>query len=109
VDFARRVLEFFPFPLEEVQTDHGTEFTYIFMPRVKKPHPFEEFLEEKGIRHKLIPIATLKQNGKVERSHRTDGEEFYNQRGFRKPARRRKELSRFLDFYNNKRPHSSLG
>ncbi|MDI6815391.1 MAG: IS481 family transposase [Dehalococcoidales bacterium] len=109
VDFARRMLAFFPFPVEEVQTDHGTEFTYIFMPWVKKPHPFEEFLKEREIRHKLIPIASPKQNGKVERSHRTDEEEFYNQRGFRKPAKRRKELSRFLDFYNNRRPHSALG
>jgi len=109
VDFARRVLAFFPFSIEEGQTDHGTEFTYIFMPRVNKPHPFEEFLEEKGIRHKLIPVATPKQNGKVERNHRADDEEFYNQRGFRKSAKRRKELSRFLGFYNNKRPHSSLG
>jgi len=32
VDFARRMLEFFAFRTEEVQTDHGTEFTYIFMP-----------------------------------------------------------------------------
>lgn len=109
VDFARRMLEFFPFPIEEVQTDHGTEFIYIFMPWVKKPHPFEEFFKEKGIKHKLIPIATPKQNGKVERSHRTDDEEFYNQRGFRKPAKRRKELSRFLDFYNKQRLHSALG
>lgn len=109
VDFARRMLEFFPFPTEEVQTDHGTEFTYIFMPWVNKPPPLEEFLGEKRIRHKLIPIATPKQNAKVERSYHSDDEEFYNQRGFRKPARRRKELSRFLDFYNNRRPHSALG
>ena len=109
VDFAQRMLKFFPFPVEEVQTDHGIEFTYIFMPWVKKPHPFEEFLKEKGISHKLIPIATPKQNGKVERSHRTDDEEFYNQHGYRKPAKRRRELSRFLDFYNNQRPHSALG
>jgi transposase InsO family protein len=109
VDFARKILVFFPFPIEEIQTDHGTEFTYIFMPWVKKSHPFEEFLQEKGIRHKLIPIATPKQNGKVERSHRTDDEEFYNQRGYRKPAKRAKELSRFLDYYNKRRPHSALG
>ena len=44
MDFAHRMLGFFPFPIEEVQTDHGTEFTYIFMPHVQKPHPFEEFL-----------------------------------------------------------------
>jgi transposase InsO family protein len=109
VDFAQAMTAFFPFPIEEVQTDHGTEFTYIFMPWVQKPHPFEEFLKERGIRHKLIPIATPKQNGKVERSHLTDDEEFYNQRGFRKPAKRRKELSRFLHFYNNRRPNSALG
>ena len=77
-------------------------------PGLRSP-PFEEFLRGKGIGHKLIPIATPKQNGKVERSHRTDDEEFYNQRGFRKPAKRRRELSRFLDFYNNQRPNSALG
>lgn len=109
VDFARGMLECFPFPIEETQTDHGTEFTYVFMPHVQKPHPFDEFLKEKGIRHKLIPIATPKQNGKVERSHRTDDEEFYNQRGFRKPAKRRRELARHIDYYNNRRPNQALG
>jgi len=99
----------FPFPIEEVQTDHGTEFTYIFMPHVQKPHPFEEFLKQAGIRHKLIPIATPKQNGKVERSHRTDDEEFYNQRGYRKPATRRRELARHIDYYNKQRPNQALG
>ena len=44
VGFAHRMLEFLSFLIEEVQIDHGTEFTYIFMPRVKKPHPFEQFL-----------------------------------------------------------------
>ena len=102
------MLAFFPFPVGEVQTDHGVEFTYIFMPWVNKPHPFGEFLNEKAIRHKLIPIATPKQNGKVERSHRTDDEEFYNQRRFRKPSKRIRKLALFLDFYNNRRPHSAL-
>jgi len=109
VDFARRMLEFFPFPIEEVQTDHGAEFTYIFMPWVNKPHPFEEFLKERGIRRKLIPIATPKQNGKVERSHRTDDEEFYCCKGYRKPAKRRKELKRHVEYYNNQRPNQALG
>jgi hypothetical protein len=61
VDFGRRMLASFPFPVEEVQTDHGMEFTYIFMPWVQKPHPFNEFLKERGIRHKLIPIASPRQ------------------------------------------------
>jgi len=70
------MLAFFPFPVGKIQTDHGIEFTYTFMPWVKKPHPFEELLKERGIRHKLIPIATPKQNGRVERSHRTDEKNF---------------------------------
>jgi len=45
-----------------------------FCPHFVKPHPFEEFLKERGIRHKLIPIATPKQNGKVARSHGTEDE-----------------------------------
>ncbi len=78
------------------------------MPHVKKPHPFEEFLRDNGIRHKLTPIATPKQNGKVERSHRTDDEEFYNQRQFRKVEKRRRELARYLAYYNNRRPNPRL-
>jgi transposase InsO family protein len=109
VDFARRMIGFFPFSIQEVQTDHGIEFTYIFMSHVQKPHPFDEFLEERRIRHKLIPIATPKQNGKVERSHRTDDEEFYNQRGFHKPAKRRRELAHYIDYYNRRRPNQALG
>ena len=34
-------------------------------------------LEENGIRHKLIKPYTPRHNGKVERSHRKDNENFY--------------------------------
>jgi transposase InsO family protein len=57
-----------------VQTDHGSEFTYIFFLQVHKPFPFEVLLREKGVRHKLIPIGKPEQNGKVECSHRIDEE-----------------------------------
>ena len=80
-----------------------------FLPHVQKRHPFGQFFKDKGIRHKLIPIATPKQNGKVERSHRTDDEELYNQRGFCKLGKRRKELARHVDYYNNRQPNQALG
>ncbi len=41
------------FPIEEVQTDCGTELTYAFWSHVQKPHPFAAFLNEKGIRHNI--------------------------------------------------------
>jgi transposase InsO family protein len=69
----------FPFPIECVQTDHGTEFTYAAVAQADQPCPFEQHLAGLGIRHKLIKIATPRHNGKVERSHRTDDEEFYRQ------------------------------
>lgn len=106
--FLLRVLRTFPFPVQEVQTDHGTEFTYIFLPDVQKPHPFDEALRAHGIHHKLIPVATPQQNGKVERVHRTADEECLNSRKFRKPRPRQQALIRFNRFYNNQRPHSSL-
>ena len=55
--FLRPVKRSFPFPIQEVQTDHGTEFTYIFFPHVLKPHPFQQALAQSGIRHKLIPVG----------------------------------------------------
>ena len=46
----------FPFPIQEVQTDRGTEFRYVFMSHVLKRHPFELALAEAGIGHKLPPL-----------------------------------------------------
>ena len=107
--FLYRLLRTFPFPIQEVQTDHGVEFTYVFFPHVQKPHPFEEALRSQGVHHKLIPVGQPKQNGKIERSHRTLDEECLNARAFRKPDPREHAIKRFLAFYNNKRPHSALG
>ena len=103
------MLRAYPFPIQEVQTDHGVEFTYIFFPHVQKPHPFEEALRQRGIRHKLIPVGMPKQNGKVERVHRTLDEECLNPRNFRKPGPREHAIRRWLHFYNTQRPHSALG
>jgi len=49
--------------------------------------------------YRLLVRAGLVKPRKVEKSHHTDDEEFRNLRGFRKPAKRRNELSRFLDFF----------
>jgi transposase InsO family protein len=99
----------FPFPIACLQTDHGTEFTYDFMPQHQRPHPLTEHLERLGIRHKLIRIATPWHNGKVERSHRTDQEEFYalvHPRTVREAHRR---LASWNRRYNQDRPHGALG
>lgn len=81
--FLRHVVQRFPYPIECVQTDNGTEFTNRLLPKgSEKPTLFERELARLGIRHKLIRPYTPRHNGKVERSHRKDNEEFYASRRF---------------------------
>ncbi len=76
--FLRHVVEKFPYPIECIQTDNGSEFTnQLNSSASQRQTLFEKTLEELGIRHKLIRPYTPRHNGKVERSHRKDNEEFY--------------------------------
>ena len=109
IAFFEEVKAAFPFPISCVQTDHGSEFTYAFLPHVTAPHPFTQYLESLGIRHKLIKIATPWHNGKVERSHRTDEEEFWRLFRLRSLPQAHRRLARWNHRYNTDRPHGSLG
>jgi transposase InsO family protein len=76
--FLKHVIEKFPYAIECVQTDNGFEFTNEMGSSNKKPPTlFEITLAQLGIRHKKIRPYTPRHNGKVERSHRKDNEEFY--------------------------------
>lgn len=76
--FIRNCVRKFPFAIECVQTDNGSEFTNrLNSSATKKLTLFEKTLAQLGIRHKLICPFTPRHNGKVERSHRKDNEEFY--------------------------------
>lgn len=67
IQFVDHVLEKLPFPVEQIQTDNGSEFQTSFHWHVLDP----------DIRHVYIKPATPRLNGKVERSHRIDNQEFY--------------------------------
>ena len=81
VEFLKRMLLFFPFPIACIQTDNGAEFTNRFLD-TDKPGAFDMALEYYGIPHKLIRVATPRHNGKVERTHRTDQHFFYDDHRF---------------------------
>lgn len=76
-DFIRKAVKFFPFKIELVQTDNGTEWTRALISNNPTPTLFEAELEKLGIRYTRIRIATPRHNGKVERQHRTDEKRFY--------------------------------
>jgi transposase InsO family protein len=69
IQFAGYLLDKLPFRVEAIQADNGSEFQTAF----------HWHLADRGIRHIYIKPATPRLNGKVERSHRIDAEEFYRQ------------------------------
>lgn len=79
-DLLKRLIQAFPMPIREMQTDNGAEFTMAL--RIKKPEKnpmlFERARSEYGIRYHRIRVATPRHNGKAERQHREDQKRFYS-------------------------------
>lgn len=102
--------------VECVQTDNHSTFTNLSVGGNKKKdhelrrvHAFTQHLLDHGIEHKLSRPGTPQHNGFVERSHRTDEEEFYGitraaALGLDELAR---EMKLWQDEYNTIRRHSS--
>ena len=100
--FLKHVVEKFPYAIECVQTDNGLEFTNRLNSKGnKKETLFERTLRELGIKHKLIKPYTPRHNGKVERSHRKDNEEFYALHKFYSFDDFKKQLTVRQHQYNN--------
>jgi transposase InsO family protein len=104
--FLQEVIKALPFPIEAVRTDNGSEFTN---GPFKREHPFTSLCARRGIKHILNPVAHPQSNGKVERSHRTDDEEFYRIVPAQKPEDWARQIRRWEKFYNCSRSHSALG
>ena len=101
-DFIKYCVKKFPYAIECVQTDNGFEFTNnLANTKTPKPTLFEKTLTDLGIRHKKIRAFTPRHNGKVERSHRKDNEEFYARRTFYSFEDLEKQLSVRQRYYNN--------
>jgi len=109
--FLRDALDFFQrhqVRVQQVQTDHGMEFTYAMFPHFTAEHPFERELRKEGIARKLTPIGKPHLQGKVERSHRIDDDEFHDCRLFRTSPARERAFKAYVNYYNHQRPHGSL-
>lgn len=101
VKFLHLLIKAFPFKIQTVQTDNGTEFTYKYISDTEEC-PFDTELRELGIAHKLIAPRTLWNNGKVERSHRNDQRYFYNWETFRSVDELNQKLAKHLIWSNSK-------
>jgi len=100
VRFLHYVRKKFPFAIQCVQTDNGTEFTNALL-NPGKLSEFEQYLKREKIEHKRIQVATPRHNGKVERVHRMDSERFYAYRTFYSLEDANRQLQRYQRWDNN--------
>ena len=101
IQFIDYVLEKLPFNVEVIQTDNGSEFQ----------SGFHWHVLDRGIQHVYIKPATPRLNGKVERSHRIDAEEFYRLLEgvvIDDTQLFNDKLQQWENFYNFERPHGGL-
>lgn len=104
--FLKVVVAKLPFRVLAVRTDNGIEFTY---GSFKKNHPFSLECVRLGIKHILNRPAYPQGNGKCERSHRTDEEEFYRRYPVKDPKQWQYRLPKWEYEYNYQRTHQALG
>lgn len=98
IAFIDHVIARFPFRIREVRTDNGHEFQA----------KFHWHVEDQGIRHAYIKPRSPQLNGKVERSHRTDDEEFYQLLSYKDDTDLEQKLAQWESFYNLSRPHGAF-
>ena len=104
VDFLSKAIRVSPFRIRAIKTDNGSCFTnrYHVRSRVNpKIHALDLECQRRNIIHYLIDPGKPAQNGKVERSHRTDQEHFYERQRFETVLELKKKIRRWNDYYNN--------
>jgi transposase InsO family protein len=102
--FVERALAFFAahgIVAKRLMTDNG--FSYV------KNRSLRQLLARRGIRHLTTEPYRPRTNGKVERFHQTMAREWAYGLAYRSHRQRNQALPHWLDHYNTRRPHSSLG
>jgi len=102
--FVERALAFYArhgVRARRLMTDNA--FSYV------KNRSLRELLAREGIRHLTTEPYRPRTNGKVERFHQTMAREWAYGVVYRSHRQRNQALPHWLDHYNRRRPHSSLG
>lgn len=102
--FVERALSFYKrhgIRVRRILTDNHWSYT--------KNAALAALLASEGIEHWTIRPYRARTNGKVERFHQTMAREWGYGLAYRSSAHRARALPHWLDYYNERRPHSSLG
>lgn len=108
IDFLKKLIRIVPFRIRAVKTDNGFIFTnrYVGYAKSSDPlnprlHGFDVLCQEFNILHYLIDPGKPAQNGKVERSHRSDQEIFYDRNKFKTAGDLKRKIRIWNCRYNN--------
>lgn len=108
IKFLNKVVEIAPFKIRAIKTDNGSCFTNRYTGYLKSAdpinprlHPLDLECQKLNIIHYLIDPGKPAQNGKVERSHRTDQEMFYDRRKFKTVLGLKRAIKQWNNNYNN--------
>lgn len=108
IRFLNKVLKKAQFKIKAIKTDNGSCFTNRYTGYLKSSdpvnprlHPLDLECQRLNIIHYLIDPGKPAQNGKVERSHRTDQEMFYDRRKFKTIIELKKAITQWNEQYNN--------
>ena len=108
IDFFRTILNIAPFKIRAIKTDNGACFTNRYVGYLKSADPVNPRLhsldlecQKLNIIHYLIDPGKPAQNGKVERSHRTDQEMFYDRQKFETVLELKRAIKKWNKYYND--------
>ena len=114
-DFLQTVVAVANFRIRAIKTDNGSCFTNRYTGYLKSSDPLNPKLnsldilcQKLNIIHYLIDPGKPAQNGKVERSHRTDQEMFYDRHKFKTIVELKQAVKQWNINYNNLE-HIALG
>jgi len=100
--FLEQVIEECPYTIEYTYSDNGKEY------KGASEHAFVALCTQQGIGQKFTRVRRPQTNGKAERVIRTLMEMWHEQTHFTSRVHRKTELIRFVNWYNNCKPHKSL-
>jgi transposase InsO family protein len=106
--FLHTIIQRFPYPIQAIKTDNHSTFTNRYTgyrqatdPMYQRPHILDLECLRLGITHYLIDPGKPAQNGRVERSHRSDQECFYDHLKITDPEQLKLSIRLWNMYYND--------